>query len=113
MEIAVREMAERMEEAFEYSAIWYLEKGEFEELTNEEGRNVVSFYALEKSVKEMSPALMQDTTELAGKYPEVFELSLRTLLSSVSDQFRPTTAAEFVEKLNSYIRHEAVALAPG
>jgi len=107
------EMSERLAEAFEYSAIWYLEKGEFEELTEEEGRNVDTFRAFEEVVTEISPALMQDAAELAAKYPDVFEQSLTTLLGSVSDQFRPATAAEFVEKLNRYIRHETVALAPG
>ena len=28
METAMRNMAERLDEAFEYSAIWYLEKGD-------------------------------------------------------------------------------------
>jgi hypothetical protein len=37
-----REMTERLEEAFEYSAIWYLEKADDlgEELTEEDWRNV-------------------------------------------------------------------------
>ena len=36
-----REMTERLEEAFEYSAIWHLEKTEFgDALTDEEDRNV-------------------------------------------------------------------------
>jgi hypothetical protein len=113
METAMREIAERLDEAFEYSAIWYLEKGEFEELTDEENRNVKSFYALQESVKEMSPALMQDAADLATKHPELFEESLTTLVSSVCDQFRPATAAEFVEQLNTFIRRETVALAPG
>jgi hypothetical protein len=113
METAMRDMRERIAEAFEYSAIWYLEKGEFEELTDEEGRNINLFYALEESVTEIPPALMQDVTELASKYPDVFELWLTTLLSSVCDQFRPATAAEFVEQLNTFIRRETVALAPG
>jgi hypothetical protein len=110
-----REMTQRLEQAFEYSAIWYFEKVDdmVEELTEADGRNIDTFRALEKSVKDISPALMQDAAELAAKYPDVFELSLTTLVSSVCDQFRPATAAEFVEKLNSYIRHETVALAPG
>jgi hypothetical protein len=108
-------MRERLEQAFEYSAIWYFEKVDdmVEELTEEDGRNIDTFRDLEKSVNDISPALMQDAAELAAKYPDVFELSLTTLVSSVCDQFRPATAAEFVEKLISYIRYEAVALAPG
>jgi hypothetical protein len=110
-----REMTQRLEQAFEYSAVWYFEMVDdmVEKLTEEDGRNIELFRALEESVKEIPPALMQDAAELAAKYPEVFELSLTTLLSSVCDQFRPATAAEFVEKLNRYIRHETVALAPG
>src|SRR5579862_3576886 len=110
METAMRKMAERLDEAFEYSAIWYLEKGEFEELTDEEHRNVKSFYAFKESVKEMSPALMQDAADLAAKYPELFEQSLTTLVSSVCDQFRPATAAEFVAQLNTFIRRSTEAL---
>jgi len=113
METAMRKMAERLDEAFEYSAIWYLEKGEFEELTDEEHRNVKSFYAFKESVKEMSPALMQDAADLAAKYPELFEQSLTTLVSSVCDQFRPATAAEFVAQLNTFIRRSTEALVPG
>ena len=114
-ESAVREMSERLAEAFEYSAIWYFEKVDdmVEELTEEDGRNIDTFRALEKSVNEMSPALIQDAADLAAKYPELFEQSLTTLVSSVCDQFRPATAAEFVEKLNRYIRSETAALVPG
>lgn len=77
-------MAKRLEVAFEYSAIWYFEKVDdmVEELTEEDGRNIDTFRALEKSVKEIPPALMQDADELAAKYPDVFELSLTTLLSA-------------------------------
>jgi hypothetical protein len=109
----MREIAERFDEAFEYSAIWYLEKSEFEELTDEEGRNVDLFYALQKSLKEVSPALMQDAADLASKYPELFEQSLTTLVSSVCDQFRPASAAEFVTQLNTFIRRSTEALVPG
>jgi hypothetical protein len=31
----------------------------------------------------------------------------------VCDQFRPATAAEFVEQLNTFIRQNTAALAPG
>ena len=110
----MREMTKTLEQAFEYSAVWYLEKAEFgEELTDEQGRNVDSFYALQESVREISPALMQEASELAAKYPAMFQQSLESLLGSVSDQFRPTTAAEFVEKLNSHIQRKTEALAPG
>ena len=41
----MRKMAERLDEAFEYSAIWYLEKADQmgEGLTDEEGSNVDLF----------------------------------------------------------------------
>jgi hypothetical protein len=111
----MRDMRERIAEAFEYSAIWYLENADHagEDLTDEEGRNVASFHILEESVVQIPPALIQDVTELASKYPDVFELWLTTLLGSVCDQYRPATAAEFVEQLNAFIRRETVALAPG
>jgi hypothetical protein len=113
--VMYREMTERLEQAFEYSAIWHFEMVDdrVEELTEEDGRDIDTFRALEKSVKEISPALMQDTADLAAKYPEVFEQSLITLCGSVCDQFRPATAAEFVEQLNTFIRQNTAALAPG
>jgi hypothetical protein len=109
------EMMERLDEAFEYAAIEYLEKADHtgEELTDEEGRNVDLLYALQKSVKAISPELIQEASELEAKYPVMFEESLVTLLRSVSDQFRPATAVEFVEKLNNHIRRRTAALAVG
>jgi predicted component of type VI protein secretion system len=113
--VMYREMTERLEQAFEYSAIWHFEMVDdrVEELTEEDGRDINTFRALEISVKEISPALMQDTADLAAKHPEVFEQSLITLCGSVCDQFRPATAAEFVEQLNTFIRQNTAALAPG
>jgi hypothetical protein len=71
-------IAKRLAEAFEYSAIWYFEKVDdmVEELTEEDGRNIDTFRALEKSVNEISPALMQDAAELAAKYPDVWSAPL-------------------------------------
>jgi hypothetical protein len=111
----MRVVSERLDEAFEYSAIWYLEKADHtgEELTDEEGRNVDLFYTLQKSLKEVPPALIQDAADLAAKYPELFEQSLTTLVSSICDQFRPATAAEFVTRLNTFIQRSTEALVPG
>ena len=88
-----REMTERLEQAFEYSAIWYIEMidDRVEELTEEDGRNIELFRALEKSVKEISPALMQDAADLAAKYPEVFEQSLTTLRKQ---RMRPISSSD-------------------
>jgi hypothetical protein len=97
----------RLAEALRYSAIWYLEKAEYAELTDEENRNVKTFWALEKSVEDIPPALKQDLLGLVRKYPDLFEQSLMVLLCSVNDKFRPTTAAEFVEKLNAQIEYVA------
>jgi hypothetical protein len=93
----------RLAEALRYSAIWYLEKAEYAELTDEEDRNVKTFWALEKSVVDIPPSLKRDLLGLVRKYPDLFEQSLMTLLCSVNDKFRPTTAAKFVEKLNAQI----------
>jgi hypothetical protein len=97
----------RLAEALRYSAIWYLEKAEYAELTDEEDRNVKTFWALEKSVEDIQPALKQDLLGLVRRYPDLFEQSLMVLLCSVNDQFRPTTAAAFVEKLNAQIKYVA------
>ena len=97
----------RLAEALRYSAIWYLEKAEYAELTDEEDRNVKTFWALEKSVEDIQPALKQGLLGLVRKYPDLFEQSLMVLLCSVNDKFRPTTAAAFVEKLNAQIEYVA------
>jgi hypothetical protein len=97
----------RLAEALRYSAIWYLEKGEYTELTDEEDRNVKTCWALEKSVVDIPPALKRDLLGLVRKYPDLFEQSLMVLLCSVNDKFRPTTAAAFVEKLNAQIQYGA------
>jgi hypothetical protein len=90
----------RLEEAFEYSALWYLEKAEDgPKLTPEQERNVDTFYALRKSVKDMQPALKQAVAELAEWHPKGFDRSLLSLLGRVSDHFRPTAAADFVTAL--------------
>jgi hypothetical protein len=99
-----REISERLKEAFEYSAIWHLEKTECgDKLTDEEDRNVETFYALRDSVKDIPPELMQRTADLAQKHPGAFELSLMTFLSNVNDRFRPSTAAEFVGPMTAHV----------
>jgi hypothetical protein len=99
-----REMTERLEEAFEYSAIWHLEKTECGgALTDEECRNVKTFHALRDSVKDIPPELMQRTAELARKHPGAFELSLSLFLDNVNDRFRPSTAAEFVRPMTAHV----------
>jgi hypothetical protein len=97
----------RLAEALRYSAIWYLEKAEYAELTDEEDRNVKTFWALEKSIEDISPALKRDLLGLVRKYPDLFEQSLMVLLCSVNDKFRPTTAAAFVEKLKAQMQYVA------
>jgi hypothetical protein len=97
----------RLAEALRYSAIWYLEKAEYAELTDEEDRNVKTFWALEESVKNIPSAPRQELLGLVGKYPDLFEQSLMVLLCSVNDKFRPTTAAAFVEKLNAQMQYVA------
>ena len=99
-----RQMTERLEEAFEYSAIWHLEKTECGgELTDEEDRNVKTFHALRDSVKDIPPELMRRTAELARKHPGAFELSLSLFLDNVNDRFRPSTAAEFVRPMTAHV----------
>jgi hypothetical protein len=99
-----RDMTERLEEAFEYSAIWHLEKTECgDELTDEEDRNVKTFYALRDSVKDIPPELMQRTSDLARKHPGAFELSLSLFLDNVNDRFRPLTAADFVRPMTAHV----------
>ena len=99
-----REMTERLEEAFEYSAIWHLEKTECgDALTDEEDRNVKTFHRLRDSVQDIPPELMRRTAELARKHPGAFELSLMTFLSNVNDRFRPSTATEFVRPMTAHV----------
>lgn len=99
-----KEMTDKLEVTFEYSAIWYLEKAECEELTDEEDRNIATFFGLKETVQDIPLDLLQRTAELARRYPGVFELSLATFVSNVNDIFRPKTAAEFVEKLTAHVQ---------
>jgi hypothetical protein len=99
-------MRKRLAVAFRYSAIWWLEKVEGgEELTDEEDRNVNTFWVLAEAVADAPTALVQETAMLAAKHPRIFQRSLTASLSSVSDKYRPQTAAEFVEKLNERVRY--------
>jgi hypothetical protein len=103
-------MAGRLAEAFEYSAVFFLELTDTGgQLTDEEGRNVDTFRALEESVKDIPAALLEDTAQLAEKYPDEFERWLYGLIGRVSDQYRPATAAEFVAKLNSHVQRVAAS----
>jgi hypothetical protein len=52
-------------------------------------------------------AVMQDTAALAEKYPDAFQRCLDGLLLG---QFRPATAAAFVEKLNDDLRKQGAAV---
>lgn len=86
------DIAKQLEQTFEYSAIWVLEKLEYGEDT----------------VARVPATLMEDTAVLAAKYPDAFERSLYALLLN---QSRPATAAEFVERVNEDVRKQgAVAV---
>ncbi|HEX4408410.1 MAG TPA: hypothetical protein VH206_06535 [Xanthobacteraceae bacterium] len=99
-ETPMQRVMARLEEAFEYSALWYLEKAEGgPKLTTEQERNVDTFHALRKSVKDMQPALKQAVAELEEWHSKGFERTLLNLLGRVSDRFRPATAADFVTAL--------------
>ena len=99
------EVANNWVQVFEYSAVWYLEKIEWgEDLTDEEDRNVATFRLLEQSVKDVPPTLLHDISGFEAKSPELFDQSLDSLVLSVSDQFRPVTATEFLGELNARLR---------
>jgi hypothetical protein len=99
------ELTAELKERLHYSAIWFLEKGEYSPLTDEEERSVKTFYALEESVDQASATVIEHMAELNGKHPELFELGFLTMVARVSDKFRPATAGEFVGSLNDFIHH--------
>jgi hypothetical protein len=99
------EMTAELKERLHYSAIWFLEKGEYSPLTDEEKRSVKTFYTLEESVDEASATVIEHMLELNEKHPELFELGFLTMVARVSDKFRPATASEFVGSLNDFIHH--------
>jgi hypothetical protein len=108
------DISKKLEETFEYSAIWFLERLEDGwDLTAEQSRSVHLYFDLAESVEKIPPALMQDTGELAAKYPDVFQRSLDSFILSVGDRFRPSTAAEFVQHLNAHIRAKEGRVAGG
>ncbi len=97
----------RLKEAFEYSVVYYLEHAETgEELTDEDLRNIETFEALKKSVRDLPHEVIEQTIQLRGRNPDAFENSLTAICSAVSDTFRPATAAEFVERLNEDMRSD-------
>ena len=98
-------VAARLSEAFRYSAVFYWEgvNDIAENLTDEEGRNIDTFDVLDKSIHDMPHELIERTIQLRAKNSKAFENSLTALCGSICDTFRPTTAAEFVEKLNEDI----------
>lgn len=101
----------RLDEAFEYSAIFYLEKLDMDgKLTDEEDRNIDAFRALQESAKEMPRTLKRAVAELRAKHPDAFEQSLLSLCGRVNDAFRPATAAEFVMALVEKIESAAASV---
>ena len=112
------EMTERLEQAFEYSAIWYFEKvdDKVEELTEEDGRNIDTFRALEKIRQGYLAGSDAGCERACGKISGVCSSAHlhRASQQRMYGQFRhPATAAGFVEQLNTFIRRETVALVPG
>jgi len=102
-----KSVSARLKEAFEYSVIFHLEKTEFgHELTDDELRDIKTFEALEKSLRDVPHELMEQTIQLRVKNLDAFENSLTAMCSAVCDTFRPGTAAEFIERLNADIRSE-------
>jgi hypothetical protein len=63
----IHELTAELKERLHYSAIWYLEKGEYSPLTDEEERSVKTFYALEESVDQASATVIEHMVELNGE----------------------------------------------
>jgi hypothetical protein len=95
-------MAGSLQETFENCVIFYCEFIESGiELTEEQGRACDTFAALEMTVKDVPDAELREVAELERLFPLAFEQSLDRLIASVSDEYLPTTAADFVAKLIS------------
>jgi hypothetical protein len=105
----VPRMQRKLTETFQAAAVWHYEISDIahRKLSDEEDRNIESFAALAASVKDIPDALRERAADLATRHPDVFEQTLRILVTHVSDEFRPATATEFVTRLNRHI--ESVA----
>jgi hypothetical protein len=103
-----KSVAARLSEAFEYSAVYIWEKvGDIaEDMSEKDVRDLATFGALEKSVRDVPYELIEQTIQLHARNSDAFESSLTVMCSAVCDTFRPATAAEFIEKLNADIRSE-------
>jgi len=101
-------VAARLEEAFEFSVIFFMEKVDdvVADLSEEDRRNIDTFSALQKSIHAVPPELIEQSIQLRARNEEAFENSLTAMCTAVCDTFRPVTAAEFVEVLNEDIRSE-------
>jgi hypothetical protein len=99
----------KLAETFEAAAVWHYEISDIahRKLTDEEDRNIESFEALAASVKDIPNALQEHAANLAKRHPDVFEQTLRILVTHVSDDFRPATATEFVTRLNRHVENVA------
>jgi hypothetical protein len=108
MRVPVR-IQRKLTETFQAAACFHYETSDIahRKLTAEEDRNIESFEALAASVKDIPDALRQQTADLATRHRDVFEQTLRILVTHVSDEFRPATATEFVERLNRHVENVA------
>jgi hypothetical protein len=97
----------RLSEHFQWSRLFFLDLPEFgDEITEEQGRNIDTFEALDNSLGAVPHELVEQTIQLRARNPEAFENSVSAMCAAVCDTFRPATAAEFVEKVNEDIRSE-------
>ncbi len=96
-----------LSEHFQCSVHFFLELTEFgEELTEEQGRNIETFEALDNSLDDVPHELIDQTIQLRARSLEAFENSVSAMCGAVCNTFRPATAAQFVEKVNEDIQSQ-------
>jgi hypothetical protein len=84
-----KSVAARLKEAFEYSVIYRLEQAELgDELTDDELHDIRTFEALQMSMPDVPPELIEQTIQLRTKNHDAFEYSLTATCSAVCDTFR-------------------------
>jgi hypothetical protein len=105
-----------LQERFDYAALFYLSAWEYDpngmiddhtirECTDEEARMIDLYERLSVTVGMIPPELMREAEELHATSQDVFVQVLESLIPCVGcDAFTPTSATEFMQKLNEFVR---------
>jgi hypothetical protein len=99
-------VAAKLKEHFEAAALWDLEMADVlgTELNDGGGATVTLLDSFRRDGGYIPVDPLRSTKELATESPENFDLMLEGFFPVVGRQYRLANAAEFLEKINGYVR---------